>query len=103
MSSWQRLSDLAFHPQVLYGIMIVNMVYLGFILIIKTKDRVSIKLFLNGVFIFLAAFILWNIGSSKQEQISYILARASVNFPLLSLCQKLRLALVIVSYNPHPH
>ena len=42
--------------------MIVIMIYLGILPILKTKDPVSIKLFLSGVIIFLLAFILWNIG-----------------------------------------
>lgn len=49
--------------QVLYGFMIVIMIYLGLLPILKTKDPVSIKLFLNGVIIFLIAFILWNIDN----------------------------------------
>ena len=48
--------------QVLYGIMIVVMIYLGLLPILKTKDPVNIKLFSSCVIIFLLAFILWNIG-----------------------------------------
>ena len=42
--------------------MIVIMIYLGVLPILQTKDPVSIKLFFNGVIIFLIAFLLWNIG-----------------------------------------
>ena len=54
----------------LYGIMIVIMIYLGLLPILQTKDPVSIKLFLNGVIIFLIAFILWNIGNIPRQSLS---------------------------------
>ena len=48
--------------------MIVIMIYLGLLPILQTKDPVSIKLFFNGVIIFLIAFILWNIGKYSTIQ-----------------------------------
>jgi len=49
--------------QVLYGIMIVIMIYLGLVHIVKTRDTVSIKLFFGGVITFLVAFIMWNLDN----------------------------------------
>ena len=66
---WYYNDDFYHHrPQVLYGIMIVIMIYLGLLPILKTKDPVSIKLFLSGVIIFLIAFILWNIGTINKKK-----------------------------------